>query len=72
MLLNMIRPEIDLILRKNQNRFRTNRSTIGQILTIRRIIYRVKSKNMPLTLLFIYFSKYVDTINCKKYEINIF
>ena len=37
MLLNRIRPEIDPILRKNQNGFRTNRSTKGQILTIRRI-----------------------------------
>ena len=38
MLLNRIRPEIDPILRKNQNGFHQNRSTTGQILTIRRII----------------------------------
>ena len=38
MLLNRIRPEVDKILRKNQNDFRTNRSTTGQILTVRRII----------------------------------
>ena len=38
MLLNRIRPVVDIILRKNQNGFRTNRSTFGQILMVRRII----------------------------------
>ena len=66
MLLNRIRPEIDPILRKNQNGFRTNRSTTGQILTIRRILEGVKSKNLPLTLFFIDFSKAFDTINRNK------
>ena len=66
MLLNRIRPEIDPILRKNQNGFRTNRSTTEQILTIRRILEGVKSKNLPLTILFIDFSKAFDTINRKK------
>ena len=63
MLLNRIRPEIYPILRKNQNGFRKNRSTTGQILTIRRILEGVKDKNRPLTLLFIDFSKAFDTIN---------
>ena len=36
MLLNRIRPYIDPILRRNQNGFRQNRSTSGQILTVRR------------------------------------
>ena len=66
MLLNRIRPEIDPILRKNQNGFRTNGSTTGQILTIRRILDGVNSNNLPLTLLFIDFSKAFDTINRKK------
>ena len=66
MLLKRIRPEIDPILRNNQNCFRTNRSTTGQILTIRRILEGIKSKNLPLTLLFIDFSKAFDTINRKK------
>ena len=65
-LLNRIRPEINLILRKNQNSFRTNSSTMGNILTIRRILEGIKSKNMPLTQLIIVFSKYFDTINRKK------
>ena len=43
MLLNRIRPVLDPLLRKNQNGFRQNRSTTGQILTIRRIIEGAKS-----------------------------
>ena len=38
MLLNRIKPKINPVLRKNQNGFRTNRSTSGQIFTIRRIL----------------------------------
>ena len=62
MLLNRIRPEIDPILRKNQNGFHSNRSTSGQILTIRCILEGIKSKNLPATLLFIDFSKAFDSI----------
>ena len=76
MLLNRIRPHVDPLLRKNQNGFPTNRSTSGKILTVRRILDGVKSKNLPLTLLFIDFSKAFDSINRKemnyiliKYEI---
>ena len=57
MLLNRIKPEIDPILRKNQNGFRQNRSTTGQILTIQRIIEEVRSNNLPATLLFVEFAK---------------
>ena len=59
---------MDPILRKNQNGFRKNRSTLGQILTIRRILEGVKSKNLPLTLLFIDFSKSFDSIKRNKME----
>ena len=51
------------ILRKNQNGFRTNRSTTGQILTVRRIIEGVNEKNLTATLLFIDFSKAFDSIH---------
>ena len=63
MLLNRIRPEIDPILRKNQNGFRQNRSTTGKILTIRRIIEGVRSKNLSVTLLFVDFAKAFDSIH---------
>ena len=66
MLLNRIRPEIDPILLKNQNGFRQNRSTRGQILTIRRIIEGVRSRNLHETLLFIDFAKAFDSIHCGK------
>ena len=65
MLLNRIRPVLDPLLRKNQNGFRQNRSTTGQILTIRRIIEGAKSKQLPATLLFIDFSKAFDSIHRK-------
>ena len=61
MLLNMIRPEIDHILIRNQNGFRTKRSTTGKMLTIRCILDGVKSKNLTATLLFIDFSQAVDS-----------
>ena len=44
LLRNGIEPKIDNILRKNQNGFRRNRSTISQILTIRRILEGVQAK----------------------------
>ena len=66
MILNRIRPYVDPILRKNQIGFRTNRSTSGQILAIRRIIEGVKAKNIPAILLFIDFSKAFDSIDRAK------
>ena len=66
MLLNRIRPEVDNILRTNQNGFRTNRSTIGQILTVRRNIEGANEKNLTDILLFIDLSKYFDSIHREK------
>ena len=51
-------------MRKNQNGFRSNRSTSGQILTIRRILEGVHAKNLPVTFLFIDFCKAFDSIHC--------
>ena len=66
MLLDRIRPELDPILRKNQNGFRSKRSTTGQMLTIRCILEEIKSKNLLATLLFIDFAKVFDSINREK------
>ena len=56
------------ILRRNQNGFRKNRSTIGQILTVRRIIEGVRAKNLQAVLLFVDFSKAFDSIHRGKME----
>ena len=45
LLRNRIEPQIDNILRKNQNGFRRNRSTTSQILTIPRILEGVRPKS---------------------------
>ena len=66
MLLNRIEPDLDPNLRKNQNSFRTKRSTTGKMLTIRRILEGVTSKNLPATLHFIDFSQTFDSINREK------
>ena len=65
---NRIEPKIDNIIRKNQNVFRRNRSTISQILTIRRILEGVRAKNIEATLLFVDFTKAFDSIRSGKME----
>ena len=66
LLLNRIRPELDKLLRKNQNGFRQGRSTVGQILTIRRVLEGIRSKNLEAITLFIDFSKAFDSIHREK------
>ena len=63
LLRNRIEPQIDNILRKNQNGFRRNRSTTSQILTIRRILEGVRAKNLQATLIFVDFTKAFDSIH---------
>ena len=53
MILNRLRGAIDPFLRDNQNRFRANRTTAAQILTLRRIIEEVKLNNLSAVLTFI-------------------
>ena len=55
MLLNRIRPILDEKLRTNQNGFRPGRSTLAQILTLRRILEVVKSKSLPAVMIFVDF-----------------
>ena len=54
MLLNRVKPDIEKILRKNQNSFRRNRSTT-QMLTIRRILEVFRAKNLEAIILFVDF-----------------
>lgn len=63
LLLNRIRPELECKLRKKQNGFRQKRSTVGQILTVRRIIEGVKSKNLEAAIVFVDFAKAFDSIH---------
>ena len=63
LLLNRIRAEVDPILRKNQNGFRPGRSTLGQILTLRRIIEEITFCNKTAALIFVDFSKAFDSVN---------
>ena len=71
LLLNRIQPEMEKILRRNQNGFRnwTNgQMTIGQILTLRRIKEGVKARQIPPTLLFVDFSKVFGSVHRGKME----
>ena len=68
LLRNRIEPEIEHILRKNQNVFQRNRSTTSQILTIRRILEGVRAINLQATLIFVDFTKAFDSIHRGKME----
>ena len=68
LLLNRIRPQLESILRRNQNGFRQHRSTTGQILTIRRLIEEINKKNLKATMVFVDFSKAFDSIHRGKME----
>ena len=59
---------MEKILRRNQNGLRKGRSTIGQILTVRRIIEGVKARQIPATLLFVDFSKAFGFVHRGKME----
>ena len=63
MILNHIRSVIDLRLRVNQNGFRPERTTVAQILTLRRIIEGVKANNIKAVMTFIDFKKAFDSIH---------
>ena len=67
LLRNRIEPKIENILRKNQNDLRRNGSTTWQILTIRRILERVRAKKLDATI-FVNFSKAFDPIHRGKME----
>lgn len=66
MILNRIRTVINPRLRMNQNGFRPGRTTVAQILTLRRIIEGVKANNLPAIITFIDFKKAFDSIHRAK------
>ena len=63
MILNRIRSHLDFHLRKNQNGFRSGRTTISKILALRRLIEGIKDKNLEAILILIDFKKVFDTIH---------
>ena len=66
LLREIIQPTLYMILRPNQNGFRNNSSTVGQILTVRRTIEGVKEKNLVASLIFVDFSKAFYSIHRSK------
>ena len=62
LLLNRIEPQVEKILKKNQNGFHRNWSS-SQILTIHQILECVCANNLKATLLFVNFSKVFDSIH---------
>ena len=61
--LNRLVPAVDPLLRNNQNGFRGGRSTISQILALRRIIEEMKRLDKDFTICFVDFRKAFDSIN---------
>ena len=63
MLLNRIRPVFDPLLRTPQNGFRQKRTTVGQIMALRRLLEGVTADNLSCVLTFIVFMKAFKTIH---------
>ena len=66
MLLDRMRPHLDPLLRINQNGFRSGRSTLAQILALRRLLEGIKAKQLQAVLTFVDFSKAFDSIHREK------
>ena len=70
LILNRLVPQVEPLLRNNQNGFRRGRSTISQILSLRRIIEETKYGNLDVALIFVDFSKAFDSVDrTKMFEI---
>ena len=69
MILNRIKPNLYCYLMKNQNGFRSCRTTTSQILALRRLIEGVKDDNIEVILICIDFKKAFDTIHRGKLTI---
>ena len=66
LILNRITPFLDPLLRRNQNGFRKGRSTLSQILSIRRILEEMRKLNKEAILCFVDFKKAFDSISREK------
>ena len=66
LLLNRLLPKVDPLLRNNQNGFRAGRSTLSQILALRRIIEEITNCNKEAVFIFVDFSKAFDSIDRDK------
>ena len=66
LLLNRLIPFVGPILRKNQNGFRHGRSTLSQILCLRRLIEESNLSELDLALVFVDFSKAFDSVDRSK------
>jgi len=66
MILSRIRKVLESKLRTNQNGFRPRRTTVAQILALKRIIEECKKTNLPAVLTFTDFRKAFDSIDRRK------
>ena len=66
MILNRLIPHVEPLLRDNQNGFRKGRSTLSQVLCLRRIIEESQSCNLDLAIVFVDFSKAFDSVDRDK------
>ena len=70
LILNRLIPFVEPVLRNNQNGFRRGRSTLSQILCLRRIIDESQLCNLDFALVFVDFSKALDSVDrTKMFEI---
>ena len=66
MILNHLVPFVGPLLRKNQNGFRRGRTTLSQILCLRRLLEEAQASNRDLALVFVDFSKAFDSVDREK------
>ena len=63
MILYRIKPEIEKVLRDNQNGFQEGHSTNSYILTLQRILEGVRAKQLPTVIIFTDFKKAFDSVH---------
>ena len=66
LILNRIQPQLDPLLKNNQNGFRPKRNTTAHILALRGIIEEAKRNNVSATIVFVDFNKIFDSVHRAK------